>query len=375
MFSDTTLFIITLVCILFLVTMLIALAAGTRMKGGAGWAAVVIVTTTVPAYLTTLTLDSGVGLFLAAWFFAITMNTLCLPALWFFVRSQFEGGLRFRWWRDTLHFLPALVSLAAHIIYYALLAVAEIEAERAILETGDRNLPAAVNEIIVFGQFFAYYAAIFLYIRRRKRYLQDNYSDSRILGIRWTVQLVAVTFVLFFVVFGVYVAASDHAVWIVPMLNVVAMGYLVYIIIRHTTEDYLNRLPDIPAAALERNSATAPAMSEAQMREICDRVTEYLQTTKAYINPDLSANELSIKTGIHSRNISIAINGYLHKNFFDLVNEMRIGEAKRLLLSLDKNLTVNSIYSDCGFRTDRSLFRTFKKFESISPDMWRKNNT
>ena len=375
MFSDTAILVINGSCLGFMVLMLAVLAAGTKMKGGVSWAALVIVTTTLPAELANLFQALASDSFPYYYYPASFLNIMCMPSLWFFVRSQFEGGLRFRWWRDTLHFLPALVSLAAHIIFYAPLSVAEIEAERAILETGDRNLPAAVNEIIVFGQFFAYYAAIFLYIRRRKRYLQDNYSDSRILGIRWTVQLVAVTFVLFFVVFGVYVVASDHAVWIVPMLNVIAMGYLVYIIIRHTTEDYLNRLPDIPAAALERNSATAPAMSEAQMREICDRVTEYLQTTKAYINPDLSANELSIKTGIHSRNISIAINGYLHKNFFDLVNEMRIGEAKRLLLSLDKNLTVNSIYSDCGFRTDRSLFRTFKKFESISPDMWRKNNT
>jgi AraC-like DNA-binding protein len=149
---------------------------------------------------------------------------------------------------------------------------------------------------------------------------------------------------------------------------------LVFIVVKHSTSAYLNRLPDVPAAQ-ERECAAAPAMDGAQIKEISDRVTEYLQTSKAYINPELSANELSIKTGIHSRNISIPINGYLHKNFFDLVNEMRIEEAKRLLLSLDKNLTVDSIYPDCGFRNDRSFFRTFKKFVGISPDIWRKNNT
>ncbi len=52
MFSDTALLIINVTCICFQVTMLIILIAATRMKGGAGWAAAIMVTTTVPAYCT-----------------------------------------------------------------------------------------------------------------------------------------------------------------------------------------------------------------------------------------------------------------------------------------------------------------------------------
>jgi hypothetical protein len=57
MFTDTTLIIINATCILFLLLMLFTLATATQLKGGAGWAAIVIVTTTVPVYLSNLMRD------------------------------------------------------------------------------------------------------------------------------------------------------------------------------------------------------------------------------------------------------------------------------------------------------------------------------
>ena len=50
MLSDTTLIIniINIACMLFMVMLLIILAAATRMKNGAGWAALIMVTAMVP---------------------------------------------------------------------------------------------------------------------------------------------------------------------------------------------------------------------------------------------------------------------------------------------------------------------------------------
>jgi AraC-like DNA-binding protein len=110
------------------------------------------------------------------------------------------------------------------------------------------------------------------------------------------------------------------------------------------------------------------------MKEISDRVTDYLQTSKAYTNPELSLAMLSVATGISTNNISRSINGYLHRNFLDLVNGMRIEEAKRLLLELNTDHTVESIYPDCGFRSRSAFYASFKKYERVSPDRWRRDN-
>jgi AraC-like DNA-binding protein len=373
MFSDTAILVINLASIMTLVILLAIMVGATKMKGGAGWAALIIVTTTVPAYLTNLTQDFDTQYFLFSYFLAITLNVICMPAMWFFTRRQFDNTFRFRW-RDCLHLIPAIVSLAVHIIYFAPLSVAEIDAEKVFIFDGSRNnLPLRINDVLIFAQFFIYYPVIFFYIRRRKKYLRDNYSDSDYVETKWTSSFLVVSFVLFFVVFLVAMTAPRIDAWLIPLLNIVAMGYLAYVVVKHSTADYLNRLSET-AAAPEKESAASPVMDEAQMKEISDRVMEYLQTSKAYTNPELSVNMLSVETGIHSRNISIAINGYLHKNFFDLVSEMRIEEAKRLLKGLGPQYTADSVFPDCGFRSRSAFYASFKKYERVSPDRWRRDN-
>ena len=71
--------------------------------------------------------------------------------------------------------------------------------------------------------------------------------------------------------------------------------------------------------------------------------------------------------------ISRSINGYLHKNFFELINGMRVQEAKRLMCDLQSHYTVESISGECGFRSRSTFFLVFKKTEGIPPAQWLKS--
>ena len=110
---------------------------------------------------------------------------------------------------------------------------------------------------------------------------------------------------------------------------------------------------------------------EEQMRDICSQVKEYLETTNAFLRKDLSLSILSRETGIYQKLLSRSINEYLKQNFFELINEMRVGEAKRrLLLPENAGHTVDSLYEECGFRTRSTFFLAFKKVEGLSPAQW-----
>jgi AraC-like DNA-binding protein len=370
MFTDTTLIIINATCIAFLLTMLITLAAATRMKGGAGWAALIIVTTTIPVYLSNLTRIFEAENYLPYLYLAIFLNTICLPALWFFTRSQFDKTVRFTA-RNLIHTIPAFVSLFVYIAYYATIPAEQTETERAFII----NLPELVNTLIVFGQFIGYYLFIFLYIRKKNKFLQDNYSDSGYLETRWTPRFLILSCILFFVVFAVYATNPRIGVWVIPILNSIVMAYLVYCVISHSTTAYINRLPDVPTVP---EVPTAPSPVERaggeveRMKEICHTITHYLETSQAYKNSDFSLAALSLQTGIHHNNISAAINGYLQKNFFELINAMRVEEAKRLLLNLNADHTIESIFAECGFRSRSTFFTTFKKIEGKTPTQWLK---
>jgi AraC-like DNA-binding protein len=98
----------------------------------------------------------------------------------------------------------------------------------------------------------------------------------------------------------------------------------------------------------------------------------FLTTSGAYTNPNLSAAMLSVETGISTRNISTAINAHLGKNFFHLINEMRLNEAKKRLRVHGDHFTIESVAEDCGFRSYSSFYNAFKEAEGKTPLQWMK---
>jgi len=83
MFDQLTLIIVNSVCIFFMVTMLFVLGAATRMKGGAGWAAIFIFTN-LPVILANLILEVAPQYYLYIMYPAYSINMLWFPSMWFF---------------------------------------------------------------------------------------------------------------------------------------------------------------------------------------------------------------------------------------------------------------------------------------------------
>ncbi len=368
MFSDTTLFFISIACVSFLVIMLIILLAATRMKGGGvGWAAVIIVITTVPGHLINVTHDYYITIYPASFF-----TPLFIPSIWFFAHAQMDKSFRFTT-RSLLHTIPAFILL----ITTSSLLAGKMESNRV----WEFMFLRQFSLIICFCQLVAYCFALFFYCRKRLKYLDDNYSDSDYIEIKWTIQFLILFFVAFLSLFLVYIInpRTEGLTWIAPVLNVSLMAYLVYVAIFHSTTQSPSRLSDSPERDGKvgenghKNRTTSVEMSTEQMKDICDKIVDYLQNSKAYTNPDFSINMLSQEIGLHPKNISLAINGYLHRNFFGLINEMRIEEVKRLLRN--PAYTVDGIFLECGFRSRSSFYPLFKKIEGITPAQWQKNNT
>lgn len=335
MFSDSIIVHINIVCIVFLALTMAILIAATRLKNGTGYMALASASTTIPVYLSNLmrTLDSEA--FEVSIYFAISMNVMCFPFLWFFVRSQLDRSFRFTA-PQLLHLLPALISLVAAIVYYGPMSTAEIAAEREIIETGHENLPAVINDVLLFGQFFVYFPLMFRFINRKKRYILENYTDSDYVLLLWLPRFLKLFFVLFFIVFVAYVIDPRTDAWLIPILNTVGMAYLTYCAVIHSSSVIIGRLTDIPLA--EKKTVAVPEMDMEEMQAICKQASDYAVSTKAYLRPDISLALFAKEANISQRTLSRAINSCLRRNFFEFINEMRVEEVKRRLMKL-----VNSV--------------------------------
>ena len=235
--------------------------------------------------------------------------------------------------------------------------------------TGDDTWIGDFNAAVITSQMIGYFVAIFIYLYRKKQYIKDNWSDAEYMQKEWIPKLMILFADLFVTVMTCYAIWPRTDAWLIQILNVMAMSFLVYNFIAHPTVPYIQGTSRMLVKDETVGFQSIP--DEEQMRDICSQVKEYLETTNAFLRKDLSLSILSRETGIYQKLLSRSINEYLKQNFFELINEMRVGEAKRrLLLPENAGHTVDSLYEECGFRTRSTFFLAFKKVEGLSPAQW-----
>lgn len=355
--------------IIILLVMVVVLLTATRFRSVNGYAAAIIVVPNVPVYLYNMSRMLGWHNFSLVMFpISYSVNTLLMPLLWIFAKKTFEKDFRLKY-THLLHLIPGLICLGL-----SLSLSPEVRMDTILYEvSGKDNWIGDINSIIVFAQMFIYFASIFRFFHRVKKSVRDSVSDAEWMQKEWIMRFEYLFAALFVIVMICYVIWPRTDAWLIQILNVIAMFYLVYNTIAHPVMPATSITPDINKT--ETNSTTTPpAMSEELMKEICESAINYMNKNKAYLRPDLTLAILAKEINISQRMLSCAINRYLNCNFFEFVNRMRIEEAKRLLLELDvKGYNIDSIYSDCGFRSRSSFYMVFKKITGKTPVAWLKD--
>lgn len=87
-----------------------------------------------------------------------------------------------------------------------------------------------------------------------------------------------------------------------------------------------------------------------------------------YLNPTLKLQDIVIYTGISQKTISGVLNQHLDKSFNEYVNTYRVEAFKeRLLDPAYEHLTITGIAFECGFNSQATFQRVFKKRTQQSP--------
>ena len=335
-----------------------------KSTGAKGWAALVTTMPTVPVYIYNMTRMMGwhgVALFMLPVSFSV--NTTLMPLLWLFTRVSFDPDFKWRP-KQLLHFLPAIAFLILGLVTPEQQKMNNILYEM----TGDDTWYGDLNAVFVMLQILTYYPAIFIYLHRRKKAINDTASDAEWVHKEWVPKFMTLFFVCFVIVQVAYFIWPRTDAWLIQILNVISMTYLVYHSLAY---------PSMPMTQTEEEivkEQEVPAMSLEQMKTICDAATDFLVESKAYLRPDISLAVFAKEMNVSSKTLSKCINGYLKINFFEFINRMRVEEAKQRLADLETSgYNIDSIYGDCGFRSRSSFFMVFKKIEGKSPAAWLEN--
>lgn len=127
---------------------------------------------------------------------------------------------------------------------------------------------------------------------------------------------------------------------------------------------------DDPKHNVPHSENTGFSMTRQQMEECCRHIIEFLEREKSFCRPDYSIWELKRDLGISIKAISTSINGYMGRNFFELLNRMRIEESKRIMRLLAESggkAKMDDISRKSGFKSRSVFFARFSEYEGITP--------
>ncbi|MEQ6124826.1 helix-turn-helix domain-containing protein [Pseudotenacibaculum sp. MALMAid0570] len=106
---------------------------------------------------------------------------------------------------------------------------------------------------------------------------------------------------------------------------------------------------------------------------LIETLKKVMNEESLYKNPNLKSSDVALKIQLTTHQFSQLLNDNLGKNFASFINEYRIEEAKKRLLS-NSNFTLEAIAYDCGFNSKSTFYTAFKKIEGVTPTQFKSSN-
>lgn len=303
------------------------------------------------------------------------------PFLYLYVKYQTRPILFQKW--DLLHFLPFILGYLLFARFYFLSLDAQLNAIEHNAEGFEIENRCRIILIYISG--FIYIPLSGYKLLSFKRSLEHQFSNIERINFRWLLYLIIGMAVIWLTVL---VFHSDQLVFAAASIFVCWMGYFgikqVHVFSQKTIESIAfveskpqpvgdgntERDTDGDQASMAQPSPkyAKSALDQEAAQKIHTKLLEILEKQKPYLDPELTLNDLADMVGTNPNLLSQVINSVEQKNFYDLVNELRVKEfLQQVMLPANKKYTLLTVAYDCGFNSKASFNRNFKKHMGKSP--------
>ncbi len=225
-------------------------------------------------------------------------------------------------------------------------------------------------------------------LKRHQKRIADFFSFQEKVNLKWIQYIVYSFFILFFVgSFLIFGATSFNLfsmenvfalVGIALSLMLIAFGFYGF---RQTSIfSNINSIKNEDESDLEKStditsSYSKSGLTEEKIKLHAQQLAEHMSLEKPFLQEDLTLLVLAEQCKLSNTHLSQVINQHFQINFYDFINQYRIEESKKMLISSNYNhLSLLGIAFDCGFKSKSSFNRYFKKYCGITPSEFKKKN-
>lgn len=315
--------------------------------------------------MTMLILEFGLyNKFPALHWLPFTMTFWIGPSFYFYIKKLIEPAFKFRkihFW----HFSPIVFNYL-HSVYHLIYG-------RNFPYPLFHNFTEAVGTYGLISMFI-YLFLSYKSVKEYQKFILNQLSTTDDLELKWIKQLIKMLFTGFF--FIAIFKIIDYK----ELIDFTRESYEGYFF------EYRNFIQLIPALTIywlgiggHRQIQTIHSSNIANKNidnrdysSVIKKLLNTMEEHKLYLDSTLNLKGLSLESCLSEKEISIALNQKLNKNFYYFVNEYRVKEAEKRLSDPSYNhLKILSIAFDCGFNSKATFNRIFKESTGKSPKYYR----
>lgn len=283
------------------------------------------------------------------------------PAFYFYCKSLTNPKLIFKR-KDLWHFSFILLS-------YLPLTVSFLTNDTKvndIVHSVIGNIGTLAILIVLAYSYMSYQV-----INKYQKSILNNLSsidDIRLNWIKQIIVLLVISFTLIFilVLFHYYFITNTSFSIYIEFIPLILSFIIYWLSINGFRQTQVKRITD--------EKIMISKFNDEHYFEVVERLILVIQGEKLYENPNLSLNLLSDHLSITEKEISVALNQYLKKNFYTFINEFRVKDVKEKIQNLEnKDIKILSLAYDAGFNSKSSFNRIFKEYTGNPPSFYRPN--
>ncbi len=302
------------------------------------------------------------------------------PLIYFYTKSVIFRNFSFTA-KTWFHFLPFLLFCTGTALYW--FAQPRPVQERVLADLNEHHIPVLVSVVstMIFIQFLLYVLASLRLVYRYRKASGQYFSDTKNRDVTWLyTTLIFFIAVIFISAINGLFAQTALAKYYFLIFNLVILAMLLFII--RVLFKALGKPDFFPFSEDEEpEDKLHPVNSKVQKPEnketdqIEQNLIQYMQSTKPFLAPELTLDQLALQLSLRPRELSRIINERLGQNFYDFINRYRIQEACRLLTNpKDRKITVLEVLYEVGFNSKSSFNTLFKKYTGLTPSEFKKKN-
>lgn len=363
--------IINIVSILFLLGLsMLLLLTNKHMKTGVGFA-IIAITTTIPIYIYNIFFSQR--WFIAAiWIapLAYTVGTAFFPSLWLYIHRYFNPHTKFDKIR-LVHFIPTIACFLIYVIYIALLTFPERINFLLYQSTYMSRWIGAINIAVVSAQAVTYSVLIFVYLTQVRRFIGKTFTETNWSLNLWIPKTLIILIVSFTALLICHHIFRKYNTWMLNILDMAVMACITYNVLKVPHDKKSSRINPIAGIEIDQNLDIEDDIDAQKINDYATLISDYLKTSKTYLNPTLTIKDVSDSLGISAGEIAQALAARYKCNFLEFVNKMRIDRAVRVLnndTAQEQNL--ESITYQSGFLSPESFAIAFKKNIGKTPSQF-----